>query len=408
MTKGEKKLYTPFVLRTGIMHSYRRTLALLFSVIILEAGYWTIGGFWSQFSVLGFQRWGIIVILIFIIPIGIRTIRDIFAGYEDLFNVFDENTEENLKAYRSMKRPSSEIRKGMSPLFKDEKSYSEFQESIRTIIFENITEIVVLMISISIVMGIVTNSVIFEKIIMDGAISAYPFSILEGTIDIITSMLITLSLSLICLYGVGYLRTISRLGASQSDLSVWNYVQHLQGTPVKESSIMSYRNFSDYTSTIGRHFSGIAFRIVLLMVLGGVTQVLYNTNIPPTVTWILASSPLVVSGLILVLPLNSLHKVMHQAKEAVLRELEEEYDFLTLRFVTYLSEQRHSERTTSGNQDDENLAMKISSLRGIISDTEQQWTWPVRSPMVLRIIITSMIPFAITALDLILTVLGLI
>ena len=41
---SSERLYTPLVLRTGFMHSYRRTIPLLLSVIILEAVYWTLAG----------------------------------------------------------------------------------------------------------------------------------------------------------------------------------------------------------------------------------------------------------------------------------------------------------------------------------------------------------------------------
>ncbi|MHA2313021.1 MAG: hypothetical protein ACXADF_16150 [Candidatus Thorarchaeota archaeon] len=53
MSEDTKKLYTPFVLRTGFMHSYRRTLPLLGLTILLEFVFWTLGNFWPRFSELG-------------------------------------------------------------------------------------------------------------------------------------------------------------------------------------------------------------------------------------------------------------------------------------------------------------------------------------------------------------------
>jgi hypothetical protein len=69
-----ERLYTPVVLRTGFMHSYRRTIALLLSVIVLEAVFWTLAGFWHRFDELGLMRWGLIVILAIVVPIGTGTI----------------------------------------------------------------------------------------------------------------------------------------------------------------------------------------------------------------------------------------------------------------------------------------------------------------------------------------------
>jgi len=407
MKKAEKKWYTPIVLRSGFMHSYRRTISLLLSVIILEAVFWTLAGFWLRFDELGLMRWGLIVILALVVPIGTRTIRDIVASYENLFNVFDEKTEENLKLYRSLNRPSSETQKGMHSLFKDDETYTAFQEGIRQVVFDKITETSIIVIIISITAFVLYNT-IYEKIILRAAISRYPLSILEIIIDAYATIFIILALSFIILFGIGYLRTISRLGVSQSDLGVWNYIQYLRGTPVKDSSFMSYWRFHDYASTIGRHFSGIASRIVLLMVFGGLAQILYNVSTSTIVTWILAASPVALSVIVLALPLNSLHRVMHDAKVAVLKELEEEYDHLTLRFISHLNEQRHSRTTGREKKEDEDLAVKITSLRGIIEETKQQWTWPVRAPMVLQIIATSMIPVAYIFLEELLRVLGII
>jgi hypothetical protein len=108
MSKKKKGLYTPIVLRTGFMHSYRITIALLLSVIVLEALFWTLAGFWPRFDELGLMRLGLIAILAVVVPIGTRTIRDIVSGYADMFDVFDEKTEERLKLYRSLERSSTD------------------------------------------------------------------------------------------------------------------------------------------------------------------------------------------------------------------------------------------------------------------------------------------------------------
>jgi len=77
---GEKRAYTPIVLRTGLMHSYRRTISLLLSVIVLEAVFWTLAGFWPRFDELGLMRWGLIAILALVVPIGTSTIHRDLTG----------------------------------------------------------------------------------------------------------------------------------------------------------------------------------------------------------------------------------------------------------------------------------------------------------------------------------------
>jgi hypothetical protein len=88
------------------------------------------------------MRWGLIVILAIVVPIGTSTIRDIVAGYGNLFGVFDEKTEEKLKLYKSLSPSSSETRKGMRRLFKDDDTYAAFQEGIRRVVFDKTTDIV--------------------------------------------------------------------------------------------------------------------------------------------------------------------------------------------------------------------------------------------------------------------------
>jgi hypothetical protein len=130
------------------------------------------------------------------------------------------------------------------------------------------------------------------------------------------------------------------------------------------------------------------------MAFGGLAQILYNVSTSAMVTWILAAIPVVLSVLVLVLPLNSLHRVLQDAKVAVLRELEEAYDQLTLRFMIHLIEQRHSRTTGHAENAEEGLAAKVNSLKGIIDEIREQSTWPVKAPVVLRIVATSLIPLA--------------
>jgi len=380
------------------MHSYRRTIALLLFLILLEVLFWTLAGFWPRFGELSLMRWGLIVILAIVVPLGTSTIRDIVAGYVNLFDVFDEQTEENLNIYRSLNRSSSKTQNDMYRLFKDESTYSAFQETIREFVLDKTTDIIVIVIIISITIFVLYNTVI-EKIILKASISSYPLLILELLIDAYATVFLIAALSFILMFGIQYFYILNRLGGSLSDLSVWNYIQYLRGTPVKDSSFISFWRFDDYTSEIGQHFSGVAFRIVLLMTFGGLAQILYNVSTSTMVTWILASLPLVLSVLLLVLPLNSLHKVVQDAKVAVLKELEEEYDSLTLRFLNQLTKRRHSLTNDRVEEADVNLAIETTSLRGIMEETRQLSTWPVKAPAVLQIIATSLIPIAYFILE---------
>jgi hypothetical protein len=337
------------------------------------------------------MRWGLIVILAIVVPIGTSTIRDIVAGYAALFGVFDEKTEEKLKLYTSLNRPSSETKKEMRRLFKDDDTYAAFQERIRQVLFDKTTDIVIVIIIVSISAFAVYQTV-NEKVILRAATPRYPLLILEVAIDAYATVLLIAALSFLFMFGLGYFYVLNRLGASPSDLSVWKYIEYLRGPQDKDRSFVSYWRFHDYASTIGQHFSGVAFRVVVLMAFGGLAQILYNLTTSTTVTWILAAIPVVLSVLVLVLPLYSLRRVLDHAKDAVLKELEDAYDHLSLGFTIQLTQQRHYRPGDAAGQTEEGLAPEITALRGIMEETRQESTWPVKAPVAVRIIATSMIP----------------
>jgi hypothetical protein len=326
------------------------------------------------------------------------------VDYDEIFDAFDNETEMKLKLYRSMDRPASATQEEVKKLFKNKDTYDSFRGSARQIIFEKWVETGVFP-TIGIVYIAVFAFSIYPKM-LGAARSVYPLLILEIASDTLSTLLLTLSISLLVVFGIGYLRTISHLGASRTDFSVWNYIRYLHGIPEKEGSFMSYWKFYDCISMIGQRFSRIAFRIVLLMVVAGLSQVFFGP--PGTVIWIIAGWSVLIGILILALPLNSLHNVMAETKKAVLKELDEEYDHLTLNFVSHLREQRHSEIPGGHGKEDVELAMKISALDRIIQQANQHRVWPIESPIVLRILVTSLIPLVITLIDIVLTFLGII
>lgn len=401
MNEKSQKRYTPFILRTGFLHSYWRTVPLLGLVIFLEAILWVMAGFWPPSIEFALMRWGIFLILIFVVPIGTWTIRDIVAGYDDLFEVFDVETEENLKLYRSMDRPPSESQEDIRNLFKNQKIYEAFRDGVRQILFDK-KELLWILLTTSLFSIVFSFYSLYPKIIMGAAIFTYPLINLEIFVDIFASFFMNLVISLIFWFGVAYLRTVSRLGASDRNLRIWNYIRYLRGEPINDSSFMTYRKFFDNASTIGRYVYSIAFRIVLLSVFSALSLTLFAP--PSPVMLIFAGWSFVFGLLILFLPLNSLHKVMKRAKNAVVKELEKEYDQLTIRFMSQLRRLRQTKTPDDLDKEDKELSANINALRGILLETELQWTWPIRLPMVLRIILTSLIP----AIGAILSLLGIL
>ncbi|MFW9847207.1 MAG: hypothetical protein ACFFD6_10690 [Candidatus Thorarchaeota archaeon] len=404
MNRETERLYTPLVLRTGFMHSYRRTIPFLGLTVLLEFIWWTLGNFWPHIGELGYERWGLILILTMVLPLGVWAVRAIVVDYDDLFDVFDEDTEARLELYRSMTRSASASQEEVRGLFGNQDTYDSFRISVRQIIFEKWVEAAVIPTSI-IVYAIVFVLSIYPKI-LGAAHSAYPLLILEVVSDTLSTLLMTLSISLLVAFGLGYLRAISHLGASRDDFGVWNYIRYLHGTHETDASFTSYWKFFDSTSLIGQHYARVAFRIVLLMALAGLSQLLFGPAGPAI--WIIAGWSILIGVLILALPLNSLHKVMVETKNAMLKELDEEYDFLTLKFVSQLNKLRHNEGATPRGKGASELATEVSALQRIIENAEQHQTWPIEFPVVLRILVASLIPLFITLLDAMLTLWGIV
>ena len=127
---NDERYRTPFILRTGFLHSYERTLPVIIGWLVLNIViYW-------QMNVLDHimgDVWTYLYIPLFVVAIHIA--RMAVRGYDDLFDVLDKEFEEKLKLYTSLNLPpKTENQKRIRDIFINEDT-TGFKKQVRKLLF---------------------------------------------------------------------------------------------------------------------------------------------------------------------------------------------------------------------------------------------------------------------------------
>ncbi len=394
-TIRQKKRYTPIVLRFGYLHSYWRTLTpiiLIFTVNFLIMFYL---GLIDQ--IITHIPFTILAILLYILAIW--TIRDTVAGYDELFDIFDEQTEQELNLYTSMDRPPSQAQRDLKSLFKDDTAYDRFREKVRSILF-NRGEII--LIFLAIVVFVVGASVFF---FMEAGweylgVIIYPWTHIVVIIFAAGLFLIALFAFGALLLFLGIMRAISELGKSSSDLKVQQYIDCLRGAPFDpELAIMSYEHFYNNASIIGRFIYRVTFRVIIILVVAALYSIFLDIQIYRIInlsTWVFSISIIIAGFLIFVIPQTGLHKILYLTKDGVINGLEEVHGRLKIQFIESL---RATPHTTPPAANHTELREDIETLRQIIYDTREGPTFSFRMPTALKLLLASTIPIIVAVLQ---------
>lgn len=332
--------------------------------------------------------------------IGIWVIRDTVAGYDDLFNVFDDKIQQKLKLYKTMNRPSCQAQDDIRNLFKDSAAYSAFRNKVQRILFQRTELWALIFTSICFFVWMGYNFVFEQVPAPSGGI--FPWAGLRVVLNIASEYFMTVFGTGAITLVFGYLGAVSLLGSSSGDLRIWSYIRYLCGESVTGSVFISYEAFHDKASTLGGYVYRITFRIVLLEVLSALAIILSSLLNQGTMTlsaWFFALSIIIASLFIFVTPLLSLHRVLAKAKEAILQVHEEEYEYLKVRFMSQLRELCTNQRARSPTKSPLDVATELNALQTILAETRRQRTWAFRPPMVLKVIGTSLIPITVAILE---------
>lgn len=397
MSTESQRYHTPFVLRTGIFHSYWRTIIWWVGLSIVRYIMLLFGGIGITFLFdLPFLLSGCLILVL-----GTWTLRYTIAGYDELFDVFDEETENRLKLYRSFDRPPSHAQEEVRRLFKDQATYETFRGQVHRILFGK-TEAVVFLLGVILTYGICVVVFLIQPTWSWFGITVYPWTYIQTLVGEFILVPLLLIFGIAGLYlAFEYILVISELGASKENLRVWEFVQQLRGERSVDTVPMSYQNFYNNASTIGQYIYRLSFRAVLTLVIGALSTLLLSITLEGGLSldnWILSISVVPVAFLVFIMPQLRIHNLLRDVKAEVLKGLEEEHGHLKIRFMSLLKEKQQTSTITKRHiKRSKSLSQDIDFLRRVIKDTQKGGSWSFRMPTALKLLGASLIPI-ITAL----------
>ncbi len=347
--------------------------------------------------------------VILLLVMGIWTVRDTVAGYDDLFDLFDTQIEEELALYTSMVRPSTLAQHDFRQLFNGEAAFERYRTNLRRIIF-NRTEFV--LIALAILFAATAAAIIFfflPHLMYFFGVLTYPLIFLVGAFwGLYWLVLIIFIVGVLHLF-LGIMRAIILLSDSKDDLRIWSYIMRLRGQKVK-GEFMSYEQFFDNASVIGRFIYRVTYRLILILVSGAILLIavdylnpndLYLIN---PLSWPLSFGIILAGFLIFIIPQVALHNFLTEMKDSVLNGLERGHSRLSIEFFECLEETQQTYRSSRTREIHEQRRRDIELLRQMIHDNRESPTWSFRMPAALKILFASILPILVLVIEIIIRV----
>jgi len=386
-----ERFYTPLVLRTGILHSYSRTIApwivlnLTSFVILLPAG-----------MLIDPLEALMISLLTFILVSGTWTVRCAVSSFDELFDVFDEDTENRLRLYRSMDRPATGTQEKVKSIFIKSEDYDNFRTKIQNAIFSRNEAFYIGVISIAV---IVANIYYF----LDPATGSYMGVHVFPWTNIHSIIWISGIAGYLVIFAVAALWIIFRFFAiikvvdnSKNSFKVSAYIEYMQGAPHSENDVMPYHTFFNTIALVGARIYRITSQAVITLVLAVMWIIgnsVLNLGAVDIVAWILSIVMIPLTFLVFTTPQWLIHTTLANLKSAILDATLEEYDRKKLVFTSLVRS-----KTTSFLTDTESSKLvrplydSLLGMQILSSDMEGAPTWTFRMPTALKLVATSLLP----------------
>ncbi len=395
-SKNESEYTTPLVLRYGILVDLKKTLAFVFTWMIFLILLFCASGvsIWTLVYDVWFWTW-----LVLWPPIAMVT-RSIVTGCENLFNIFDEKTEDKLNLYQSLDingeskepTPSQAHIKG---IFSDE-GYLNFQKKIRALLFHRYHKT-----------GLIPSGIISICLVAFTFLFIWPYGgdiygthapiLYEITFIMNGIFLFAIFLFAGSLAGIILSILIATHQIQDDYLEISNFVKILKDNkkPVP-NDLMGYHSFRTRLMTIGDYLYGIAWKILAIFIaniaywLFGV-WLLENPWIPERVL-----IGVVFSGVALLFAYVSqrgLHSLLTRWRNEILVVLMERRTYIDLALVKPL--------WTKGiprleNSQEHLIAHEL--LDKVVKDIESSSTWVFPSNR-MNVIIVSLSPLLLSILS---------
>ncbi len=417
VTKSLRPLWTPILLRWGIFVSFRRT----FAAIIIFYGILGVFALLAGAFLPWLQQGAVdLALLLIVVAAGILTLRKAVFGFDELFDAFDLGTESRLKLYTSIrnrlkKEQAIQRRKDLQDdvrrLFQSEDKYEQFREEIHEIMFPSrfVKSEIVWLAAAVICWLVYTLLWYFYQDPLSYALVGFvvfPWTHLAALFGTLMNLVWFL-------FGFSAIRIIydyycvtQLLEQSRNDFKIWKYITTLrEGTDTEvfaESSdsqkpeFMSYQQFYLHITKIGRHIYTLTLAAIFLIVAGVIRQAFYVEIFlfgqTSWITWLLAL--IVVPGAIAIflVPQIGLHRVLDDAKDAILKCWEKDYGEYGQKVVALLRHTHHVKPQQSRDEALMKIQTDLDTIRVLIQDLRVEPTWSFGIPGAITASAVSLVP----------------
>ncbi|MFW9786715.1 MAG: hypothetical protein ACFFE2_05325 [Candidatus Thorarchaeota archaeon] len=397
--ENETRYHTPLLLRSGFLHSYKRTIPVILLWLALNVlTYW-------QMGVLGFLQgdiWTYLFLPLFIMVVHIA--RKAVSGYDDLFGVLDPEFEKKLKLYKSLDLPVDTVnQERIRTIFIDDGNYRKFKDDVRRLLFHGVERYFVLAI------------IIASPLVAYFYVDAYLFVGVYGVTDpliwlyIYIATNLTIGLAIVCCLAslvwivFSMIMSISKLENYKDSFKISNYIQLLRGEKLESlDRVMGYDTFYEQTTAIGSFIYGLTLRSLIIVIAYALNLIFFsflNQLQLGLGLYGIGLSIVVFSVILFMWPQLGLHNLLNKRKKEILRELVLKQDSLDTEVMFITS--KFSDSNQSG------LALDAASLKreaservgSIYRNVKARSTWGFEITTFIKFVSTSAVPLISTALS---------
>ena len=386
-----KRYYTPLVLRTGIFHSYARTV-VPFLILYFSSNVFTI------FAGIPIDPIELLLITAFILILiaATWTVRCAVNSFDELFDVFDEQTEKRLRLYHSMDRPATSTQEKIKSIFKEPEDYHNFRTKIQESIFSRNEAFYI---GIAILGTIVVDIYHFmdPTSLSYRGMTVFPWTGLHEILwyTAVAGFIVVFALAALWII-FRFFAIIKVVDTSKDSFKVSAYIEYLQGAAHSENDVMPYHTFFNTISLVGARIYRITSQAVITLVVAVMWIIgnsIYTLGEPDLIAWTLSIIMIPLTFMVFTTPQWLIHTALATLKASILDATLEEYDRKKLVFTSLVRS-----KTTSFLTDTESAQLvrplydSLLGMQILSSDMEEAPTWTFRMPTALKLVATSLLP----------------
>lgn len=398
---GEKEVqfHTPLILRTGFLHSYKRTVPIII--------FWIFLSFLSawQMQVLDpFIKdvWTYLYLPILLMVVHIA--RSAVSGYDDLFGVFDKDFEKKLKLYKSLDLPPDTInQERIKTIFSSDEAYQKFKGQVRKLLFGGFERFftIAVVIASPIIVYLYVDAYLFVGVYgsMEPIIWLYIFI----ASNLIMGLLVLCSLASFTWVIFSMILSISRLEDYKSNFKIANYIQLLQGERFASlDRVMGYDTFYEHTTAIGSFIYRLTLRALIIMIAYALNLIFFSFLNQLNLGLGVYVIGLSIIGLALILffwPQLGLHSLLSKRKKEIMRQLILKRDMLDTE-VMFITSQFIESEQAGPTLNEASLKREASErVDSIYRNVKERSTWGFEITTVIKYLGTSAVPFITTLIS---------